>query len=57
LALTSPGCGMGDVLKADEKGKIMNVPGVSEVEVEIVLDPPWDKSMMSEEAKFELGIQ
>jgi len=57
LALTSPGCGMGDVLKADAKGKIMNVPGVSEVEVEIVLDPPWDKSMMSEEAKFELGIQ
>ena len=35
----------------------MNVPGVSEVEVEIVLDPPWDQSMMSEEAKFELGIE
>ena len=57
MGLTSPGCGMGDVLKADAKGKIMSVLGVIEVEVEIVLDPPWDQSMMSEEAKFELGIE
>lgn len=55
LALTSPGCGMGDVLKADAQSKISRVPGVSEVEVVIVLDPPWNQSMMSEEAKFELG--
>ena len=39
------------------QSKILRVPGVSEVEVEIVLDPPWNKSMMSEEAMFELGIQ
>ena len=56
LALTSPGCGMGDVLKSDAEGKISSVPGVSEVEVEIVLDPPWNQSMMSEEAKFEMGM-
>jgi len=57
LALTSPGCGMGDVLKSDAEDKISRVSGVSEVEVEIVLDPPWNQSMMSEEARFELGIQ
>lgn len=57
MTLTAPGCGMGDVLKSDAQSKISRVPGVSEVEVEIVLDPPWDQSMMSEEAKFELGIQ
>lgn len=56
LALTSPGCGMGDVLKSDAQSKISTVSGVSEVDVEIVLDPPWNQSMMSEEAKFELGM-
>ena len=57
MTLTAPGCGMGDVLKSDAQSKISKVPGVSEVEVEIVLDPPWNQSMMSEEAMLELGIQ
>lgn len=56
MTLTAPGCGMGDVLKSDAESKILSVPGVSEVEVEIVVDPPWNQSMMSEEAMFELGI-
>jgi probable FeS assembly SUF system protein SufT len=56
MTLTAPGCGMGPVLQADAESKIKGVPGIQEVEVEIVLDPPWDPSMMSEAAKLELGM-
>jgi probable FeS assembly SUF system protein SufT len=56
MTLTAPGCGMGPVLHADAESKIKGVPGIQEVEVEIVLDPPWDPSMMSEAAKLELGM-
>jgi len=56
MTLTAPGCGMGPVLKADAESKIKGVPGIKEVEIEIVLDPPWDPSMMSEAAKLELGM-
>ena len=56
FTLTAPGCGMGDWLALDMKSKIEKVPGVKEVEVEVVFDPPWDQSRMSEEAKLELGM-
>lgn len=56
MTLTAPGCGMGDVLKADAQSKIMSVPSVKDVDVELVLDPPWNQSMMTEEAMFELGM-
>ncbi len=56
LTLTAPGCGMGDVLKADVEHKIVALPGVAEVNVELVVDPPWNPGMMSEAAKLQLGF-
>jgi probable FeS assembly SUF system protein SufT len=56
MTLTAPGCGMGDVLRADAQSKIMSVPSVKDVDVELVLEPPWNQSRMSEEAMFELGM-
>ncbi len=56
FTLTAPGCGMGQVLRDDIKEKISGVPGVREVSVELIWDPPWDQSRISREAKIELGI-
>ena len=56
MTLTAPGCGMGDSIKADVESKILSVPGVNGAEVELVWDPPWDRSMISEAAKLELGM-
>jgi len=56
LTLTAPGCGMGDVLCADVRRKVGALPGVADVEVEVVLDPPWDASRMSEAARLQLGL-
>jgi probable FeS assembly SUF system protein SufT len=56
MTLTAPGCGMGDVLKADAERKIARLPGVKEVRVELVIDPPWNPDMMSEAAKLQLGM-
>jgi len=56
FTLTAPGCGMGAVLQTDIESKILNVPGVEDVEVEVVFDPPWNQDMMSEVAKLELGM-
>src|SRR5919204_1507834 len=55
MTLTAPGCGMGDFLKADVQSKVLTVPGVKEANVEVVFDPPWNPSMMSEMARLELG--
>jgi len=56
MSMTAPGCGMGDVLKEDARARIQAVPGVAEVDVEIVWDPPWDQSRMSEAARLQLGM-
>ena len=56
LTLTAPGCGMGDVLRADAQTKILGVPNVKDVHIEIVVAPPWNQSMMSEAAKLQLGL-
>jgi probable FeS assembly SUF system protein SufT len=56
MTLTAPGCGMGPVLAEDVKQKALAVPGMCEVNVEIVFDPPWDRGMMSDVAKLELGV-
>ena len=56
LTLTAPGCGMGGVLAADAQGKIEGVPGVREAIVEVVFEPQWNPSMMSEAARLELGM-
>ncbi|MBF7052080.1 putative Fe-S cluster assembly protein SufT [Halomonas sp. KAO] len=56
MTLTAPGCGMGDVIAADARNKILGAPQVSKVHTEIVFDPPWSREMMSDEAKLELGM-
>ncbi|HVV68056.1 MAG TPA: putative Fe-S cluster assembly protein SufT [Gammaproteobacteria bacterium] len=56
MTLTAPGCGMGPVLAEDVKQKLLALPKVKEVDVELVFDPPWDRSMMSDVAKLELGM-
>jgi metal-sulfur cluster biosynthetic enzyme len=47
---------MGGVLKADVEGKLSKLPGVKEVDVEIVFEPPWGPARMSEAAKLQLGF-
>lgn len=56
MTLTAPNCPVADVLPIEIKEKISSLEGVSEVEVNLVFDPPWNQSMMSEEALFELGM-
>lgn len=56
MTLTAPGCGMGPIIAADAKQKVANLPEVKSVETVMVFDPPWDRSMMSEQAKLELGL-
>src|SRR5712691_11586152 len=56
MTLTAPGCGMGPVLAHDVKQKIESLPGVKTSEVEVVFDPVWDRSMMSDAAKLQLGM-
>ena len=56
MSMTAPGCGMGDVLAEDARARVLALPGVSEVDVELVWDPPWDLSRMSEAARLELGM-
>lgn len=56
MTLTAPGCGMGPVIQQDAQNKILALPNVGEVNVELVWDPPWSQSMMSEAARLELGL-
>jgi probable FeS assembly SUF system protein SufT len=56
MSMTAPGCGMGNVLKADVEGKLARLPEVKEVHVEVVFDPPWSPARMSEGAKLQLGF-
>jgi probable FeS assembly SUF system protein SufT len=56
MSMTAPGCGMGNVLKSDVETKLARLPDVKEVDVEIVFDPPWGPSRMSEAAKLQLGL-
>jgi metal-sulfur cluster biosynthetic enzyme len=54
--MTAPGCGMGNVLKMDVESKLGKLPDVKEVDVEIVFEPQWGPSRMSEAAKLQLGF-
>jgi probable FeS assembly SUF system protein SufT len=56
FTLTAPGCGMGDFLRQDVEQKLLAIPGVKEADVQVVLDPPWDQSMMSDAARLQLGL-
>jgi probable FeS assembly SUF system protein SufT len=56
MSMTAPGCGMGNVLKADVEGKLARLPEVKSVNVQVVFDPPWHPGLMSEAAKLQLGL-
>jgi probable FeS assembly SUF system protein SufT len=56
MSMTAPGCGMGDVLRQDAIARVRAVPGVTEVDIELVWDPPWDMSRMSDAARLQLGF-
>jgi probable FeS assembly SUF system protein SufT len=56
MSMTAPGCGMGDVLREDARAAAESVPGVSEVDVELVWDPPWGLERMSDAARLQLGL-
>jgi probable FeS assembly SUF system protein SufT len=56
MTMTAPGCGMSDVLKADIERKLSALPGVKEMSVEVVFDPPWHPGKMSEAARLQLGL-
>ena len=56
MSMTAPGCGMGNVLKADVENKLSRLPEVKEVNVQVVFDPPWHPGLMSEAAKLQLGF-
>lgn len=56
MTLTAPGCGMGPVIQSDVEKSIRALPGVESVNVEVVLDPPWSREMMSEVAQVQLGL-
>ena len=56
MTLTAPGCGMGPTIAAEARMRIESIPGVEEANVELVWDPPWDQSMISEAGKMQLGL-
>lgn len=56
FTLTAPGCGMGDYLKRDVESKLQGLPGVTETDVQVVLEPAWDHSRMSDAARLQLGL-
>lgn len=56
MTLTAPGCGMGPILMEDVKEKVEIIPTVEEAEVELVFDPPWNASMMTDEARLQAGL-
>ncbi len=56
MTLTAPGCGMGEILVQDVKEKVEIVPTVAKADVELVFDPPWSQSMMSEAARLQTGM-
>lgn len=56
MTLTAPGCGMGEAIADEVCDKLLALPRVGEITVNLVFDPPWDRSMMSEEAQLALGL-
>lgn len=56
MTLTAPGCGMGGIIADEVKYKLQKIPNAGNVFVELVFDPPWNQSMLSETAKVELGM-
>jgi len=57
MTLTTPGCGLADQIANDVRTKIKNIPGVADGDVRLVWNPPWNQSMMSDDARRKLLIQ
>jgi metal-sulfur cluster biosynthetic enzyme len=56
MTMTSPGCGMSEVLRNEVEARMRGLPGVREVEVEVTFDPPWTPELMSEDARLLLNL-
>jgi metal-sulfur cluster biosynthetic enzyme len=56
MTLTAPGCGMGPAIASDAQQRILDLPGITEAEVQIVWDPPWHPSRISPEGRAKLGL-
>ncbi len=56
MTLTAPGCGMGPTIAREAEEKIMTLPGIAEAKVELVWDPPWNQTMISETGRMQLGL-
>ncbi len=56
MTLTAPGCGMGEVLVQDVRDKVEAIPTIKQADVELVFDPPWNQTMMSEAARLQTGM-
>ena len=56
MTLTAPGCGMGEVLVEDVRTRSSSIPTVKRADVELVFDPPWNQSMMTEAARLQTGM-
>ncbi|MCC2600111.1 iron-sulfur cluster assembly protein [Sphingobacterium sp. FBM7-1] len=56
MTLTAPGCPVAGEIMEEVQRKVAAIPGVKEALVELTFDPPWNRDMMSEEAKLELGF-
>lgn len=56
MTLTSPNCPEVESLPAEVRDRVLQIEGVKDVEIELTFDPPWDRSMLSEEAQLELGF-
>lgn len=56
MTLTAPGCGMGDILVADARSKVLEIPGIADADVQLVFDPPWTQDKMSEAARLQAGL-
>ncbi len=57
MTLTAPGCGMGEIIAQDARQKILSLPSVEDAVVEIVWDPPWHQSMITQEGRLALGLE
>lgn len=56
MTLTAPNCPAADFIMEDVRLRVMGISGITDVELQLVFEPEWDKSMMSDEAKLELGF-
>lgn len=56
MTLTAPGCGMGPLIADEARSKLLAIPGVQDVHVDLVWDPPWSREMISESARLQMGL-